>query len=131
MKSSDTETEGEILVAHIQQSPDAIAAGPQQSLQISIPQGLSVQLPQSVESTAAAIHEINVERMEIDAADTTTVSAEIRLGSISSPPGVHEGEGVLGKGGLSPYMEHQCSPEQEEGNSDSYPESTINLQDLR
>lgn len=75
----------------------------------------------------------DVEHMEVDTNDSPadTVPSEIPLGGISSLSDVPEERGSLGKDDLSPYMDTHSSSEQDEGNGDTYPESTINLQDLR
>ena len=115
-----------MLVAQIQQSPEGIPTVqlPKESMQISLPQGLIT------ESAVAVVH---VEHMEVDANDSPadTVPSEIPLVPIPSLTDAPEERGSLEKGDLSPYMDTHSSSEQDEGNGDTYPESTINLQDLR
>ena len=118
-----------MLVAQIQQSPEGIPVVqlPKESMQVSLSQGLIT------ESAVAMVHVSEVEHMEVDTNDSPadTAPSEIPLVPIPSLSDVPKGRGSLGKGDLSPYMDtHSCS-EQEEGNGDTYPESTINLQDLR
>lgn len=110
-------------MAQIQQSPEGIPVVqlPKESMQINLPQGLIT------ESAVAVVHVSEVEPMEVDTND----SPEIPLVSIPSLPDVTEERESLGKGDLSPYMDTHSSSEQDEGNGDTYPESTINLQDLR
>lgn len=119
-----------MLVAQIQRSPEGIPTAqlPKESMQISLPQGLIT------ESAVAMVHvPPDVEHMEVDTNDNPadTVPSEIPLGGISSLSDVPEERGSLGKDDLSPYMDTHSSSEQDEGNGDTYPESTINLQDLR
>ena len=117
------------MVAQIQQSPEGIPVVqlPKESMQISLPQGL---IP---ESTVAVVHISDVEHMEADTTESPAhaLPSEIPLLPIPSLPGVQEEREGLGKGDLSPYMDTHSSSEQDEGNGDCYPESTINLQDLR
>lgn len=116
-------------MAQIQQSPEGIPVVqlPKESMQINLPQGLIT------ESSVAMVHVTDVEHMEVDTDNSPAhaVTSEIPLVSIPSLPDVAEERGSLGKGDLSPYMDTHSSSEQDEGNSDTYPESTINLQDLR
>jgi len=116
-------------VAQIQQSPEGIPIVqlPKESMQISLPQGLIT------ESAVAMVHVSDVDHMEVDTNESpaNTAPPEIPLVPIPSPSDVQEGRGSLGKGDLSPYMDTHSSSEQDEGNGDTYPESTINLQDLR
>ena len=120
-----------MLVAQIQQSPEGIPVAqlPKESMQISLPQGLITE-----SAVAMAVHvPPDVEHMEVDTNDSPadTDPSEIPLGGIPSLTDVPEERGSLGKGDLSPYMDTHSSSEQDEGNGDTYPESTINLQDLR
>ena len=118
-----------MLVAQIQQSPEGIPMVqlPKESTQISVPQVLIA------EPAVAMIHMSDVEHMEVDTNDSPadTVPSEIPLVPIPSLSDVPEERESLGKGDLSPYMDTHSSSEQDEGNGDTYPESTINLQDLR
>ena len=117
-------------MAQIQQSPEGvpIVQLPKESMQISLPQGLI-----TTESAVAMVHVSDVEHMEVDTNDNPahTVPSEIPLVPIPSLSDVPEERGSLGKGDLSPYLDTHSSSEQDEGNCDTYPESTINLQDLR
>lgn len=116
-------------MAQIQQSPEGvpIVQLPKESVQISLPQGLIT------ESAVAVVHVSDVEHMEVDTNDSPAhiVPSEIPLVPIPSLSDVTEERASLGKGDLSPYMDTHSSSEQDEGNGDTYPESTINLQDLR
>ena len=118
-----------MLVTQIQQSPEGIPTMqlPKESMQISLTQGLVT------ESAVAMVHVPEVEHMEVDSNDSPadTVPSEIPLVAIPPLTDVPEERGSLGKGDLSPYMDTHSSSEQDEGNGDAYPESTINLQDLR
>lgn len=134
VKSSDTENEAEVLVAQIQRSPEGVSTVrlPKESLQINLPQGLITD-PAAV----TMVHMSGTEHMEVDSNDTTShvtahdVSSDISLVPISSLTDVADERRSLGKGDLSPYLDNHSSSEQDEGNGDTYPESTINLQDLR
>lgn len=83
------------------------------------------------------VHMSGTEHMEVDGNDTTShvtahdVSSDISLVPISSLTDVADERRSLRKGDLSPYLDNHSSSEQDEGNGDTYPESTINLQDLR
>ena len=116
-------------MAQLQQSPEGIHAVqlPKESMQISLPQGLIT------EPSVTMVHVSDVEHMEVDTNDDPAHAdpSEIPLVPIPSLPNVPEERGGLGKGDLSPYMDNHSSSEQDEGNGDTYPESTINLQDLR
>lgn len=125
VKSSDTENEAEVLVAQIQQSPEGIATVhiPRDSFQINLPHGTVT------DSTTAHVPE--VERVDVNTCGNHGNTIEIPLESSSTLPDASAQSEVMEKGGLSPYMDNQSSSEQDEGNGDTYPESTINLQDLR
>ena len=69
--------------------------------------------------------------MDVNTCGNHGNTIEIPLESSSTLPGASVQSEVMEKGGLSPYMDNQSSSEQDEGNGDTYPESTINLQDLR
>lgn len=104
-------------MAQIQQSPEGIPIVqlPRESGQINLPQGLTN------EPTVTVVHVPEVERMDTDANTT-----EIQLESIPSLPDATEDRG---NGQFN--MDNNSSSEQDEGTGDAYPESTINLQDLR
>lgn len=129
IKSSDTENEAEVLVAQIQRSPEDAPTVrlPKESLQINLPQGLMTD-PAAV----TMVHISGTEHMETDTNDSTAhdVSSDISLLPISSLTDVADERRDIGKGDLSPYLDNHSSSEQDEGNCDTYPESTINLQDL-
>jgi len=127
IKSSDTENEADVLVAQIQQSPEGIPVVqlPRESLQINLPQGLKA------ESAVTVVQVPEVEHMEVDTDGNHGNITELPLEPIPPLQNAQKERGGLGKGDLSPYMDNQSSSEQDEGNGDSYPESTINLQDLR
>ena len=121
-------------MAQIQQSPEGVPTVrlPKESLQINLPQGLITD-----PGALTMVHVSDGEHMEVDTNDSTPhvtshgVSSDISLVPIPSLTDVAEERRGLGKGDLSPYMDNHSSSEQDEGNGDTYPESTINLQDLR
>ena len=121
-------------MAQIQRSPEGVSTVrlPKESLQINLPQELITD-PAAV----TMVHMSGTEHMEVDGNDTTShvtahdVSSDISLVPISSLTDVADERRSLGKGDLSPYLDNHSSSEQDDGNGDTYPESTINLQDLR
>ncbi|XP_073255988.1 uncharacterized protein [Porites lutea] len=125
VKSSDTENEAEVLVAQIQQSPEGTATVhiPRDSFQINLPHG------PVTDSTTAHVPE--VEHVDVNTSGNHGNTIEIPLESSSTLPDASAQSEVMEKGGLSPYMDNQSSSEQDEGKGDTYPESTINLRDLR
>lgn len=120
VKSSDTENESEIL----QQSPEAICTVqlPKESVAISLPQGLT---SATTISNMPGLPE--VVPMEVD---TDSNQGNISPTLLKTIPEVTEESHTGIKADLSPYIDNHNSPEQD-GNGDPYPESTINLQDLR
>lgn len=116
-------------MAQIQRSPEDAPTVrlPKESLQINLPQGLMTD-PAAV----TMVHISGTEHMETDTNDSTAhdVSSDISLLPISSLTDVADERRDIGKGDLSPYLDNHSSSEQDEGNCDTYPESTINLQDL-
>ncbi|XP_048581693.1 uncharacterized protein LOC5518743 isoform X2 [Nematostella vectensis] len=62
--------------------------------------------------------------------DVETGTRSHQLQAFGSPSLTDIPDG-MSKPGLDSYMDDQMSPDQEDTNADSYPESTINLQDLR
>lgn len=98
---------------------------PKETVQINLPQGLTT------ESTVTMVHAPEVEHMEVDPSGNHNNATDSPLEPISSlPDETEEGRGLV-KTDLSPYMDNHSSSEQDESNGDTYPESTINLQDLR
>ena len=127
IKSSDTENEAEVVVSHVQESPEGISVVelPKETVQINLPQGLIT------ESAVTMVHVPEVEHMEVDASGNHSNATDNPLEPISSLSNETEEGGGLVKADLSPYMDNHSSSEQDESNGDNYPESTINLQDLR
>lgn len=114
-------------MAQIQQSPEGIPVVqlPRESLHINLPQGLKA------ESAVTVVQVPEVEHMEVDTDGNHGNITELPLEPIPPLQNAQKERGGLGKGALSPSLDNQSSSEQDEGNGDSYPESTINLQDLR
>lgn len=126
--SSDIEGESEGISSHIQRSPEEpLTPASQQTLSHLVPDSLQVHMSHTMEQEITS-HET---AMDIDpevSAVQPIAPSEMSFSSHLS--GIHESDGI-NKGGLPSYMENNSSPEQEETNGDTYPESTINLQDLR
>lgn len=83
-------------------------------------------------ATVTMVHISSTEHMEVDTNDSTAldVSSDISLVPLTSLTDVADERRDVEKGDLSPYLDNHSSSEQDEGNGDAYPESTINLQDL-
>ena len=92
-------------------------------MQITLPQEvIQIHFPCTDDSTVPTE---NDDSMEME----TTAGHQLQSFETSS---LSELQGhSLNKTDLSPYMDESCSPEPDESHVDNYPESTINLQDLR
>ena len=123
VKSSDTENESEIL----QQSPEAICTVqlPKESVAISLSQAIT---SATTISNMPGLPE--VVPMEVDTDCNQANISPTLLKTIPPLPEVTEESHTGIKADLSSYIDSHNSPEQD-GNGDPYPESTINLQDLR
>lgn len=127
VKSSDTENETEVLVGQVQQSPEGIPIVQlsRESLAINLPKGLTA-------ATAVGMPCMpEVEHMEVDVDCNQGNTSDASLEPIPSLPEVTEENNDVIKSDLSPYMDNHSPSEQDVVNGDTYPESTINLQDLR
>lgn len=124
VKSSDTENESEVL----QQPAEAIFTVqlPKESVAISLPQGIT---------SATAISNMpclpEAVPVEVDTDCNQGNISPTLLKPIPSLPEVTEESHTGIKADLPSYIDSHNSSEQDDGNGDPYPESTINLQDLR
>ena len=79
------------------------------------------------------VHIASLDKIDIEAGvsgNHSLSTSEMTFGSPTSLSETQDDDDMC-KNALSSYIDSQSSSEQEETNGDSYPESTINLQDLQ